>query len=75
MNSSLTLKEGGTVRTTLASNTLTLGASGQARTEIDDTSISIFDGQSRRKRVPIDNTKLLSVVLLVLMYLLRVQMM
>ena len=40
-----------------SSNTLTLGATGQARTEITDTSISMYDGQATpRKRVAIDNT-------------------
>ena len=56
-SSGLTLKEGGNVRTTLASNTLTLGKSGEARTVIDDSSISMYSGQATsRKRVAIDNS-------------------
>ena len=53
----MTLKEGGNVRTTLASKTLTLGKSGEARTVIDDSSISMYSGQATsRKRVAIDNS-------------------
>ena len=55
--SGVQIKEGGNVRTTLASNTLTLGKSGEARTVIDDSSISMYSGQgTSRKRVAIDNS-------------------
>jgi len=43
-------------------STVTLGKAGQARTEITDTAISMFDGQSTpRKRVAIDNAGVIAI--------------
>ena len=46
-SSGVQLKQGGTVRTTLASNKVTIGKSDDNRIEITDTAFSLFEGSGK----------------------------
>ena len=47
-SSGVQLKQGGTVRTTLASNKVTIGKSDDNRIEITDTAFSLFEGSTEK---------------------------